>query len=577
MTLQMWYVNSSGDLVQGEDILPDRDFEVVQEAAEGSVGSSTLILSDPTGTFYIPGHKLIYFIETDAVDDDWRGIIGPFYAGKRRVRRGVSERTGAARVIEIELRDANTLWTRRVQKGTDSKRPVEDHTTRRDWLFATAEVTGSVPLEDVTTYVFDDTTAAMSESDYTGQDSAGVVNDLLQQSGANAYLINLPDADNDIRIGAWYGRTRRTEFSSIHRISNDLAVVSAEARRNFDGDVPDLETPYTFWPSLDASLERDPDRTISGALVTWDGGAPVYRSRPATAEKFTQRDMAFQAELVKSATAAGARADRYTLDQRDEDDAIAVAVRVPAKLVHAFVQGHRVQVKFIHMEPEGYADDFVWMRVAACTIRRVRRGQGQAHTLYELALDLRGEEPPSTTNTAVCDGPPGVAYPATPSGTYYPLGGSGNTPNLSDGPVYYGRAGLDVPIEPTDDVLGGLHFPAYGAGGSGTTDYAGDSTHSFFRFVAVGGGTLEIQTATYSGSARNVYARVQHFRYGEGETEGVTITDETTTPVSTGSVITVDVSTHGGANCIHWIELRDVGDISGGKFGASSWDWTSSE
>ena len=426
MVLLMYYVNNDGDIVEGPNFLPSDTFEVTQSAAEASVGSSTITLTDKDALFYVRGHKLIYFVETDAADDELFGIIGPFYAGKRRWKRGPSERTGVARLLEIEIRDINTLLTRRVQRGSDAKRPAETDVERIDWLINTAEVIGgsgsAITIGDIA-FVFSDSPTNMSESEYTGQDSAGVINDLLNQSGKNAFLFASPTAaDEPERVGIWYGRTERTEFASIHKISNLLADISDDVIDGFATNAPDVDTPYVFPPSFDADLERDPERVISGAYVTYDGGYS-YQTRPATATAFARRDMTFNAELVKSQAAADSRALRYLRDLRNEDDAITVSIIVPAKLVNGVRAGHRIQVKF--QEFPGYAAEYVWMRVAHLTTRQLSADSPQAGGqwgLYELAMDLRAEEPPDSATTG--DGL--VACPDTTEAfTKYPFGDPG--------------------------------------------------------------------------------------------------------------------------------------------------------
>ena len=95
---------------------------------------------------------------------------------------------------------------------------------------------------------------------------------------------------------------------------------------------------------------------------------------------------------MKNATQAAARAARYLADLDEEDDAIECSVQVPDWLVHAFVAGNRVEFKNTYMP--GYADDYVWLRVAKVTTRQVQGPDGTAFGWYKLGLDLRAETPP---------------------------------------------------------------------------------------------------------------------------------------------------------------------------------------
>jgi hypothetical protein len=441
MSLQFWAVNNDGDLVEWTDRLPADTLEVTIHAEECSVGNSQITIRDTDAGFNVRGHRLAYFIETDAIDDDWYGIIGPFFVNTRKVTRDL-ERMGAARTWTISLDDVNTLLARRVQKGADAERDEETDIARLTWLLSTNEATGGYDIED-TAFIFTDAPVTMSESNYRGVESAQVVNDLFQQSGNNAYLFNSPTAPGEIRVGMWYGRDEREDFASPHRISNDLAEISPEtmdAAWLFDPTF-DYTDQFTFAPSLDAELDRDPSRVYSGAYVNWDGGWS-YVQRQGTVTDYAARDGVFSAELVKNQTRGDARATRYTRDLRNEDDAITCAVIVPNALVHAWVPGHRVSVKFTHLPAY---EDWTWMRVAAVTVRQLSFGSG----LYELALDLRGEEPPEV-------GQPGG--PSVPGDTFATLNRPGTVSSTgSGGLLMWGSSGDDNkpgwPYEPTQGLL----------------------------------------------------------------------------------------------------------------------------
>ena len=227
MSLRLFAENNDGDIVEYTDRLRTDSLEVSQQAAEGATGESTIIIDDPDGDFYIRGHKPLYLIETAAEDDDWFGLIGLFYTWNRRFVRG-NARTESGREVHIQVKDVNTLWTRRVQKGTDAKRPEETDISRIvDWASNTAEFVGgtgdsgfAVENRD---YMFSDSPYPMSETDYTSQDSAGVVNDALQDSGKNAFLYPSPTVSEYVRIGMWYGRTERTDYC-VHPQDQQLPV-----------------------------------------------------------------------------------------------------------------------------------------------------------------------------------------------------------------------------------------------------------------------------------------------------------------------------------------------------------------
>lgn len=145
-------------------------------------------------------------------------------------------------------------------------------------------------------------------------------------------------------------------------------------------------------------------------------------------------------------------------------------------------------------------------------------------------------------------------------------------PNLSatsagTGNVFYIKPGFTDPgLVPNPGYVGGWSFPAYNSGG---VDYAGDCTGSTARLLVVGSGAAVIHTATYGGSPRTVTATLQHWVLG-------TPTVDSTVSGTTGSDIIVNVSTHGGVNCTHTIDVVDNGGTCGGKWGFAGFDWAQS-
>lgn len=455
MSIELWYTNNDGDLVLASDRVRFATLELSMQAIECAVGESQIVIDDPEGNFYTPGHVPLYVVETEAWGDDFKGIIGVFWTWNRVVRRG-PYRAGSGREVVISCKDLNTLLSMRVQKGTDAERDQENDVERMEWLINTAEVIGGhgdfgFTIEE-TEFFFDDSPVQMSETDYTAQDSSGVINDALQDSSKQAYLYNRATGTQPIRVGIWYGHTDRSDFTSALSISNDLAEVDMndEIAQSMSAAAL-LAGNWTFAPSIDAELDRDPSRQITNAMVQWDGGS-TYVGMDNPPDTLTRRDMVFSAELVKNEAQAIRRGNSYLNRLQNEDDAITCAVIVPGALVNGFHQGMRVPVRFTHMSPEGYAGDPVNMRIAQRTVRQI------SQSLYEIALDLRGESQPF-----------GNPSPGAPPSDYdqtiraWLSNASGPYP-LPSGSILWGshpQLPWDLPIGPFTEILSGVQGADY--------------------------------------------------------------------------------------------------------------------
>ena len=221
----------------------------------------------------------------------------------------------------------------------------------------------------------------------------------------------------------------------------------------------------------------------------------------------------------------------------------------------------------------GYAADWVWMRIAARTIRQLSSGSG----LYELALDLRAEEPPDSGTTGTGDEP---CDAQTASDTFDPLGGTGSTSNPSDGHVYYWRPGLVRPItvDATTGVVGSWHFPVFGR--RCATDYAGDCAQNRVRCLVEGAGTMTIHTAAYEGVIATAAARscttTGTARARKATRRRASTSSTRSSSGAAGADFEFDISTHDGENCTHWVDVSDIGGACGAGWGFEGFDWVAS-
>lgn len=532
MSLEYYYRLPDGELGTVTDLNDDRvrlyTLDVTANAEEGSIGVSEVTLDDPEGDLTIPGHRVFGTLETALGSN---GFVHVGYTGERKVNRG-PYRIGPGRQWKVQLTDINTVLDRRLMVGSDAKRPAETDVQRVLWL----EATNEGDLIDDTRYLSTGSPVDMDAADYRGQSFKDVLDDCAQQSGKNYFLTYFPDtATSDDPWGAfglWYDFSASSNYSSSIRLTNDLA---------------DVDSTTTFAVSVeDTELTRDPSRVYSGAYVAYDGGA-AYVERVATYEAFARRDATSPAENVKTKTKARARGRRYLADISTEEDAIVTSFQVPAAYVNHLREGMRVQVKFTHLP--GYSSGYSWLRV-------LKRNVVQDSELtYTIQVELVGSP---SAGGASCSS-------QTASGSFYPLGGSGVIPNPSTtGNVIYWRPGISIPEVVTPGHIGSWHFPTYQGGGSGTTDTMGTCVQNRVRLIVDGEGTMTIQTSSPGGSV-DLIARLFHANGVED------VIDETQT-VTSGASIVFDVSTHGGVNCTHWVDVTDQGPCGTG-WGFTSMAW----
>lgn len=439
------------------------DLSVTQNAEEASVGTSSLVIHDPNGDLDIIGHR-VFGIKEDAVAAASNQFVYVGYTAERKVRRGDSELTGAARVWEVTLTDVNTVVDRRIMLGADANRPAETDVARMNWLLGTNEASRI----DSTIYVSQANGVAMDKADYRGQSFGQVVDDCRQASGKNFYVSywgeSISAEDPWGFFGAWYDFSNSTNYASMLRLTNDLADIDSESGGN------------TFAIAGDTELTRDPSRVYSGVYLPWDGGN-TYVQRTATYNAFAQRDVVMYAQNVKSAAKATARAERYLDDLDTEEDVIVTSINVPAAKVNHLREGMYVQFKATHLP--GY-ETYTWLRVLNRTVEQLT--DDQSRDTYRIRLELS----PGEGGAAAPVVPPGSSASAV---LYQPI-------NTQTGE--YNRSNVIV-FQSTGD------YPGSGYSSSPTTGLLTITTVlSNYTQVVVGGtGTLDI---TFTCNAAEVYA-----------------------------------------------------------------------
>jgi hypothetical protein len=75
-------------------------------------------------------------------------------------------------------------------------------------------------------------------------------------------------------------------------------------------------------------------------------------------------------------------------------------------------------------------------------------------------------------------------------------------------------------------------------------------------------------------------AGLWHHQYGPGEAgnlnSGVDVLDELQTGLTGGDEIVFEITTHGGQNCTHWVDVRDNGPGQAACGGGWGWKYQGS-
>jgi hypothetical protein len=399
-----WYYESEPDVwTEITDRISREDWEVREQAEEGSAAMSTLVIDDPDMDFDIVGRIIIYCVEDTSEADDDR-LFGGIVADQEIGRAGGEWLQPLGRIWTVSVTDLNANWQRRVMVGTDCNRPAETDVERVQWLMTGTETNWAT---DRTTYISTATPVDMDACDYRGQMCAQVMDDCAQASGKNWYTWLLKDGGGDAQIAVWYGRDSLAVYDSPLFLSNDPDDW-------LDAELADGTS--LVWPiSMDTKLRRDPSRVYSGVYLTYSGGA-VYRLDQDTIDEFSPWDFVAPSYNVKSKTKAIARALRY-LDELDvQDEVITTSVELPAAKATMLRAGMRVPFRATHLPGYNTADTFYWCRVLSCSITPIAAGER-----YRLTLELA---PTGATNSG-----PVVYRPLETQELLYPdqnLGDSGD-------------------------------------------------------------------------------------------------------------------------------------------------------
>jgi hypothetical protein len=411
MALNYIYSDSTGSTIDITDRCRVNQLSVKDQAEEGAVAISTLVVDDPAGDIDFTGHRRFYIFEDTAPSGDQ--LIYNGFTFNERITRGPNN-VGAGRQWTLDLADVNVFLNRRIMNGADANRPAETDTERIVALLAMTE------LNTVDDDTFVNLTAAetdMDAADYRGQNVGQYIDDCRQASGKNAYVYYNETLGE---YGLWYDFAQSTEYDSGMKLSNILADI-------------DQDTVFEYTDDDRTNWNRDPTRVASGVYLEFAGtGSPVYVQDADTIDDFAAIDWAAPSINVKTLAKATARANRYLADAASEDVKIHVVALMPRAKVNAIKKGQLVEFKASHFP------GFENYRVCRVLNRTVNEISEDPYLSFEVEMDL--------------DPMPGLCNDQTPTaeGFYPPLGGLPAYGDPDDGvpEVHYQNAGTSNPTAP---------------------------------------------------------------------------------------------------------------------------------
>lgn len=323
----MFYILDGSDL--GNAAVRLGELGLTQVAEFGQAGMSSFEIDDPNGSITVPALKVFEVTEGDA--EIGKRVIFRGWTLKRTESRGPFETT-SGRVIATDLTDANALLAFRQflpteVSGTRSfNRSAETDVTRITAMLANPTISGELyDLGLVTTTPG----FLMSEADYAGQTALDVLTDCSQQSG-RMFFVYWDETQG--KWGLFYNPQDAPVYYADAALTNVLSEVTGNVFALQDG----------------AKLETDPQRVISGALVSYDKGH-VYKTRGETASEFRERDGSAPSFNVRTRKAAEERAWQYLGENSTEELRFTGSVRVPKHAVNYIKPGQLINVRATHL------------------------------------------------------------------------------------------------------------------------------------------------------------------------------------------------------------------------------------
>lgn len=345
-------------------------------------------VDDPDGSIELEGLHVLTVDETACTGAEriWTGWI----SGRRVSRGPLPYKSGASRVWDVDIIEANWAFALMVFRASSAKRPAETDLVRAQFIIESAPM-AFTPVVDNGRANFTDNPVNFDDSDLVTKYPIEGFNEFVGISGKNFYA---------------YWDHDEAELSFHY----DLMGVGPTSTLAISNDIADTDS-TTFYPFIDAQLNMTGAWTVTGMLLGYRG-AYAYGIRQATIDALSptvlspvefQRDEVYRTDRIGRAETANATIVSM-LDQRAEDQTtITVSIRVPAAQVNLIEQGMLVSFKATHLP--GYETP-----VSIPVIRRTVVPTAGRTDMYDLHLELSGS--PGTAGPGGGDPGPFPSQPA---------------------------------------------------------------------------------------------------------------------------------------------------------------------
>lgn len=320
-----------------------REWALTECADRGTVGASTIVLDDTTGSYTPPGQKAVIVEESSAPSP--RIFTG--YVAERTARRGPL-RPGE-RQWSVTVEDVNVLLDDRIiTDAMGGNRPEESDWVRIDWLLGTGAAgpitAGVVPNTN---------TVTMDKADYRGKRMRDVLEDAAQKSGKTYFVYRYASGPL-----LFYDLPNLATLDSTVSISDD----------------PNAVDNATVFGALNVSYSLDPSRVYSKVRVRYKGGSKTVENA-ATAAAYRTRETYKRWMRVKTAARAEEQAQKWLDQADDETRTLSLSVLMGAAYVNKIRAGMRVEITLSR-----YGFSGVFWRVTKRTVRQ------RSDDLYEVEL-----------------------------------------------------------------------------------------------------------------------------------------------------------------------------------------------